>query len=236
MSWRASGKAKMIPREINGQILTAQDKLLLMILSDDYNEEIGAAWRSQGRLAEICFCTDRGVRGSLEKLENAGLIEVVHGGRFGNEYKLLFVSPEHVSLRNVVPQSQSLTGTGVPVEGQSNRNGGSENENVSYRNLEPIVEQGNSTTTECPKCGSLNQDHKCPGHLNQKQRDRNAGRSGKRSNNRPFPQKQNTPAPQERKIYESPGERASRQLEQTRVRALGKFLESRKRRDDRELS
>lgn len=140
MSWRASGKAKMIQRDVGGQMLTAQDKLLLMVLSDDYNEESGCAWRSQPKLADMCFCTDRGIRFSLQKLERAGLIQVVHGGRFGNEYRLLFVSEGEKSLRNTVPQSTSLTGTGVPVGEAPSRNVAVENKIVSIKELEPTIE------------------------------------------------------------------------------------------------
>ena len=105
MSWKASGAAKEITCGTKGQKLKIADKLVLMILSDDYNEGRGFAWPSQETLAEECLCTDRGLRGILERLASYGLIEIEHRGRKGNRYKLLFALKTGKSLRNAVPQS-----------------------------------------------------------------------------------------------------------------------------------
>lgn len=105
MSWKASGAAKEITHGTSGQKLKMADKLVLMVLSDDYNEGRGFAWPSQETLAKECLCTDRGLRGILERLEAFGLINIEHRGRLGNRYKLLFALKTSKTLRNGVPQS-----------------------------------------------------------------------------------------------------------------------------------
>lgn len=83
---------------MHGERLSMADKLVLMILSENYIERKGYVWCSQKLLAEQCLCTDRGLRGIMERLERFGLVGIVHRGRQGNYYSLLF-------MRNVVPQT-----------------------------------------------------------------------------------------------------------------------------------
>ena len=99
MSWKASGAAKDIACGAHGEELTMADKLVLMVLSDDFNEDKQYAYPSQDLLAKRCLCTPRGLRGILDRLERFGLIKIVHRGKAGNYYVLLF------ALRNALPQS-----------------------------------------------------------------------------------------------------------------------------------
>ena len=99
MSWKASGAAKDIACGAHGEELNMADKLVLMVLSDDFNEDKQYAYPSQDLLAKRCLCTPRGLRGILDRLERFGLIKIVHRGKAGNYYVLLF------ALRNALPQS-----------------------------------------------------------------------------------------------------------------------------------
>jgi hypothetical protein len=106
VSWKASGAAKEITHGTNGEKISMADKLVLMVLSDYFDERKQAAWPSQETLAEECICTDRGLRGILQRLQKFGLISIEHRGRLGNRYKLLFAIKGGKVLRNVVPQSE----------------------------------------------------------------------------------------------------------------------------------
>ena len=108
MSWKASGAAKEIRQGREGQRIGMGDKLVLMILSDYFDESTGYAWPSQKVLAEQCICTERGVRKILEKLETVGLIEIEHRGDKGNRYRLLFNPKGGSVMRNVVPHQVKL--------------------------------------------------------------------------------------------------------------------------------
>lgn len=102
MSWKASGAAKEITKGVQGEKLRIADKLVLMVLSDDFNEDKKMAWPSQNLLAKRCLCTPRGLRGILERLERFGLIKIVHRGKSGNQYILNF------ALRNAVPHKTKI--------------------------------------------------------------------------------------------------------------------------------
>lgn len=97
MSWKASAAAKELTQGTQGQKLSMADKLVLMILSENYIEDKGFVWCSQKQLSKQCVCTDRGLRGILERLERFQLVGIVHRERKGNYYTLLF-------MRNPVPQ------------------------------------------------------------------------------------------------------------------------------------
>lgn len=117
MSWGASAAAKELVKGIHGEPLSMADKLVLMILSENYIEEKGYVWCSQKQLAKCCVCSERGLRGVLDRLERFELVKTFHRGRLGNYYNLLF-------MRNGVPQSvddieeprSSIMVTNLPIE------------------------------------------------------------------------------------------------------------------------
>src|ERR1700732_4595346 len=100
MSWKASGIAKELTVGLHGERLSMADKLVLMILSENYIEKKGFVWCSQQELSTQCLCTSRGLRGILDRLHKFGLVGIVHRGRRGNYYSLPFMG-------NGVPQKVS---------------------------------------------------------------------------------------------------------------------------------
>lgn len=99
MSWKASSTAKELTKGIHGEKLSMADKLVLMILSENYLEDKGFVWCSQKLLSKHCVCSERGLRGILERLERFGLVGIAHRAKLGNYYTLIF-------MRNHVPQKQ----------------------------------------------------------------------------------------------------------------------------------
>jgi hypothetical protein len=84
MSWKATGFVK----ELTG--LGSSEKLLLMILSDYYNEEEGAAWPSIPRLAKEVGVSERQVYRLIMQLESQLVLTVLHGrGRTSNRYSFV---------------------------------------------------------------------------------------------------------------------------------------------------
>ena len=64
--------------------MTPASKLVLMILADYHNDELGYAWPSHHRLAEDCGIGERTVGMCLTKLEALGFITTLHKG---NQYQ-----------------------------------------------------------------------------------------------------------------------------------------------------
>ena len=185
MSWKASGKAKSITHGTNGRQIGMADKLVIMVLSDYFDEEDQCAWPSQARLAKECLITDRGLRGVLERLERFGLIRIEHGGHKGNKYFLPFA--EEVEERSSVLVRN--------MEGDY-RNGGSGDEERagSYKpsiavKLEPAVEPPENSTPinaenqeqqPCRKCGVVGR-HNCGGFKSKKAQERERRRQEKKA-------------------------------------------------------
>lgn len=82
MSWKATGYVK----ELTG--MSRSEKLLLMILSDYYQEEEHCAWPSISRLARETLLKERHVYKLIASLEAKGFLKVTHqqGGRTTNRY------------------------------------------------------------------------------------------------------------------------------------------------------
>lgn len=49
-------------------------RLLLVYLADHFNEDEGAAWPSQARLAKYMGCSERSIRNYLDELITAGIV------------------------------------------------------------------------------------------------------------------------------------------------------------------
>lgn len=149
VSWKASGAAKALKLGAHGEKLNMADKLVLMVISDDYNEARGCGWSSQQLLAEECLCTPRGLRGILDRLEQFGLLVIEHRGRLGNRYRLPF---HHDGLRNTVPYEKStLRNEAVNIE---ERHVGLEEPAGSSQ---PLVEPTNTEPPQnkCKTCGEI---------------------------------------------------------------------------------
>jgi DNA-binding transcriptional ArsR family regulator len=77
-------------------------RLLLVYLADHFNEDEGAAWPSQHRLAGLMGCTDRAIRKWLTELTEAGILSSQMRSGTSNLYRITL---EHGSgvPRNKVP-------------------------------------------------------------------------------------------------------------------------------------
>lgn len=69
--------------------LDTQEKLLLVILADHFNDQEGAAWPSQSRVAELMNVSDRQVRRIQVQLINKGYLEVEQRTGQSNIYRML---------------------------------------------------------------------------------------------------------------------------------------------------
>ncbi len=82
MSWRASAWAK----EQNG--MSTGEKLLLLLVADYYNDEIGSAWPSTERLAKEAGMSVRNTLRLLAKLEQKGVIRISRDSGRVNHYEM----------------------------------------------------------------------------------------------------------------------------------------------------
>jgi DNA-binding MarR family transcriptional regulator len=74
MSWKASAYVKTLTRAPDGSLLTHTEKLLLMVLSDYYNDAEGAAWPSIERLARETLISRRQVIRITGSLVQRGML------------------------------------------------------------------------------------------------------------------------------------------------------------------
>jgi len=111
---------------------TASDKLVLMLLADNANDD-GACWPNQETLAAECGCSERNIRKIITRLEEFGLLIKQSRGRTrGIMYQLCIGNIKKIDYRNgttvpVTPEPQfqkndthrnhssGNTGTTVPV-------------------------------------------------------------------------------------------------------------------------
>lgn len=69
--------------------LEPQEKLLLVILADHFNDQEGAAWPSQERIATMMGVSDRQVRRIQVRLMDKGYLEVIKRHGQSNLYKMV---------------------------------------------------------------------------------------------------------------------------------------------------
>jgi hypothetical protein len=93
MSWKATGYVKTLDG------MTRSEKLILLIISDYYNEEHGRAWPSVSRLATDAMLTQRQTYRLLESLQRKGFLEIQHAGpgRRSNQYRFPGLVDPHPS-------------------------------------------------------------------------------------------------------------------------------------------
>jgi hypothetical protein len=81
--------AKLVGWALEQEGLELQEKLLLVVLADHFNDQEGAAWPSQERIARIMNISDRQVRRIQVELINKGYLEVVNRHGQSNIYKMV---------------------------------------------------------------------------------------------------------------------------------------------------
>jgi len=81
--------AKLVGWALEQQGLELQEKLLLVVLADHFNDQEGAAWPSQERIAKIMNISDRQVRRIQVELINKGYLEVTKRHGQSNIYKMV---------------------------------------------------------------------------------------------------------------------------------------------------
>jgi hypothetical protein len=96
MSTRLVGWALRDAPELHPDLSTGA-RLLLVYLADHFNEDEGAAWPSQARLARLMGCTDRAVRKWLDELQAAQLVRVHRADREGKSNLYRMTTPERGS-------------------------------------------------------------------------------------------------------------------------------------------
>ncbi len=72
------------------QRLSGNDKVVLLALADEANDEGEQCYPSHKRIADKCCISDRTVRTIIKRLSELGLVTVLTsgGGRHSNNYKL----------------------------------------------------------------------------------------------------------------------------------------------------
>lgn len=80
---------------IEYQDLSPLEKLLLIVLSDHFNDKEGAAWPSQQRIALLMGVSDRTVRRLQTSLQDKGILNVEHRTGSSNMYRM--ITPDTMS-------------------------------------------------------------------------------------------------------------------------------------------
>ena len=81
--------AKLVGWALEQDGLELQEKLLLVVLADHFNDHEGAAWPSQERIARIMNISDRQVRRIQVELVNKGFLEVSQRHGQSNIYRMV---------------------------------------------------------------------------------------------------------------------------------------------------
>ena len=81
--------AKLVGWALEQEGLELQEKFLLVVLADHFNDQEGAAWPSQERIARIMNISDRQVRRIQVELINKGFLEVNKRHGQSNIYKMV---------------------------------------------------------------------------------------------------------------------------------------------------
>jgi DNA-binding transcriptional regulator LsrR (DeoR family) len=87
--------AKLLGWALQQEGLEPQEKLLLVILADHFNDKEGAAWAGQARIAKMMGVSDRQVRRLQVSLVEKGILNVEHRTGSSNMYRM--VTPDTVS-------------------------------------------------------------------------------------------------------------------------------------------
>lgn len=80
--------AKLVGWALEQPDLDVQERLLLVILADHFNDQEGAAWPSQQRIAKIMGISDRQVRRIQVQLLNKEYLEVEQRSGQSNLYRM----------------------------------------------------------------------------------------------------------------------------------------------------
>lgn len=87
--------AKLVGWALEQEGLEPQEKLLLVILADHFNDKEGAAWAGQARIAKMMGVSDRQVRRLQVSLVEKGLLNVELRTGQSNLYRM--VTPDIMS-------------------------------------------------------------------------------------------------------------------------------------------
>ena len=87
--------AKLVGWALEQEGLEPQEKLLLVILADHFNDKEGAAWAGQARIAKMMGVSDRQVRRLQVSLVSKGLLHVELRSGQSNMYRM--VTPDVLS-------------------------------------------------------------------------------------------------------------------------------------------
>jgi hypothetical protein len=87
--------AKLVGWALEQEGLEPQEKLLLVILADHFNDKEGAAWAGQARIAKMMGVSDRQVRRLQVSLVDKGLLHVELRAGQSNMYRM--VTPDVLS-------------------------------------------------------------------------------------------------------------------------------------------
>lgn len=88
--------------------LSMGSRLLLVYLADHFNEDTGACFPSQSRLASLMSCSERSIRNYLDELVNAGIISKT----FRKGTSLLY---KFDKVRQNLPNSRGQVRQNLPV-------------------------------------------------------------------------------------------------------------------------
>jgi hypothetical protein len=101
--------------------LSTGSRLLLVYLADHFNEDEGAAWPSQARLAGLMGCSDRAVRKWLDELLGAGVLTSQMRSGSSNLYRLTPEPRSGVPRNHVPPTPEPRSGNPGTTFRQTNK-------------------------------------------------------------------------------------------------------------------
>lgn len=158
------------------------DRLVLNVIAYHVSNDTGDAWPSIATIVEESALSERQVYDSIKVLTAMGelLVRDEPSERGTNRYHMpkffAWLQEVHPAKSAGGAKSASCKPSKMQVQSLHSAPAKSADESSLESSLESkAVLDPNSNPEECPKCGTLG-EHRCPGNLSQKQRDKRAGR------------------------------------------------------------
>lgn len=117
MSWKATAHVKGLERGTNGVKITRAEKLVLFVIADYYNEDMGCAWASRATIARESLTSERHLVRVTQEMQKKGLLGVET--RNGNSNLYTFPGLLAKEAATSAPLQQELRGIvpSLPVQG-----------------------------------------------------------------------------------------------------------------------
>ncbi len=118
MSWWATAYVGGLTHCPNGEGLTRDEKLLLMVLADHHDPAQNAAYPGLPRLAQLALMSKRHAVDVLASLERKGVLAIKRGCGAGNRSDYVFVEMPEQASRKGAPHAPFLPQKNLPAKVQ----------------------------------------------------------------------------------------------------------------------